>query len=271
MLPPEPPGGGVVRSGRIPCVVSRGYNGAVVLSRRRAWTAWAVTGTAVILLASNALGARPSATLPTRIPPAERARLQEVAEGASVSVQASGEPFVVRRDVFEFLLDHPELATHLTRALRLARYRIWRGPEGLWLDDGWGVVGQFSVVYAASGTRVVYARGQYQSGFLPSIHGQAVVVIEYGVDPIGDHRSLISPAVTGFVKLDSGFFALAGRLAGAVATAKAEKEAKRFAKIVTRASRAIDENPAHVHEQLRQRPDVPRSDLEEFRRLLHLP
>jgi len=58
------------------------------------------------LLASNALGARPSATLPTRIPPAERARLQEVAEGASVSVQASGEPFVVRRDVFEFLLDH---------------------------------------------------------------------------------------------------------------------------------------------------------------------
>lgn len=242
-----------------------------MLSRHRSWTAWAVTGTAVVLLASNALGARPSATLPTRIPPAERARLQEVAQGASVSVQASGEPFVVRRDVFEFLLDHPELATHLTRALRLARYRIWRGPEGLWLDDGWGVVGQFSVVYAASGTRVVYARGQYQSGLLPSIHGEAVVVIEYGVDPTGDHRSLISPAVTGFVKLDSGFFALAGRLAGAVATAKAEKEAKRFAKIVTRASRAIDENPAHVHEQMRQRPDVPRGDLEEFRRLLHLP
>ena len=140
-----------------------------------------MTGTAVVLLASNALGARPSATLPTRIPPAERARLQEVAQGASVSVQASGEPFVVRRDVFEFLLDHPELATHLTRALRLARYRIWRTPEGLWLDDGWGVVGRFSVVYAARGTRVVYARGQYQSGFLPSIHGQAVVVIEYSV------------------------------------------------------------------------------------------
>src|SRR2546428_12315137 len=173
MLPPEPPGEGVVRSGRIPCVVRRGYNEPVVLSRHRAWTAWAVTGTAVVLLASNALGARPSATLPTRIPPAERARLQEVAEGASVSVQASGEPFAVRRDVFEFLLDHPELATHLTRALRLARYRIWRGPSGLWLDDGRGAVGHISVVYAASGTRVGYARGRDQAGVLPSIHGGA--------------------------------------------------------------------------------------------------
>src|SRR2546428_9832352 len=211
MLPPEPPGGGIVRSGRIPCVVPRGYNEPVVLSRHRAWSAWAVTGTAVVLLASTALGARPFATLPSQIPPAERARLQEVAEGASVSVQASGEPFVVRRDVFEFLLDHPELATHLTRALRLARYRIWRDPEGLWLDDGWGVVGRFSVVYAASGTRVVYARGHYQSEFLPSIHGQAVGVIEDGVDPTRNHPRLITPPPTGFVKLHSSFFALARR------------------------------------------------------------
>ena len=95
------------------------------------------------------------------MPAGERARLQEVAEAASVSARAAGEPFIARPDVFEFLLDHPEFATHVTRALKLARYRIWRGPEGgLWLDDGWGVVGQFSVVYATSGTRVAYAHGQ---------------------------------------------------------------------------------------------------------------
>lgn len=188
-----------------------------------------------------------------------------------MSARAAGEPFLARPDVFEFLLDHPEFATHVTRALRLARYRIWRGPEGaLWLDDGWGVVGQFSVVYATTGTRVVYAHGQYQSGLLPSIRGQAVVVIEYGLTPAADRRSLISPAVTGFVKLDSKFIALAGMLAGSVATAKAEKEAKRFVRLFARASRAIEENPAHVHESVRQRPDVPPRELEEFRRLLDL-
>jgi len=249
----------------------RGYNGPVVLSRHRRRSTCAVAGFAVLLLVSGALATRPSPTLPAQIPAGERARLQEVAEAASVSARAAGEPFIARPDVFEFLLDHPEFATHVTRALKLARYRIWRGPEGgLWLDDGWGVLGQFSVVYSTSGTRVAYAHGQYQSGLLPSIKGQAVVLIEYGLSPTADHKSLISPAVTGFVKLESRIVALAGMLAGSVATAKAEKEAKRLVKLFAKASRAIEDNPAHVHEVVRQRADVPRRDLEEFRRLLDL-
>ena len=242
-----------------------------MLSRHRRRSTCAVAGFAVLLLVSGALATRPSPTLPAQIPAGERARLQEVAEAASVSARAAGEPFIARPDVFEFLLDHPEFATHVTRALKLARYRIWRGPEGgLWLDDGWGVVGQFSVVYATSGTRVAYAHGQYQSGLLPSIKGQAVVLIEYGLSPTADHKSLISPAVTGFVKLESRIVALAGMLAGSVATAKAEKEAKRLVKLFAKASRAIEDDPAHVHEVVRQRADVPRRDLEEFRRLLDL-
>jgi hypothetical protein len=242
-----------------------------VLSRHRRRSTCAVAGFAVLLLVSGALATRPSPTLPAQIPAGERARLQEVAEAASVSARAAGEPFIARPDVFEFLLDHPEFATHVTRALKLARYRIWRGPEGgLWLDDGWGVLGQFSVVYSTSGTRVAYAHGQYQSGLLPSIKGQAVVLIEYGLSPTADHKSLISPAVTGFVKLESRIVALAGMLAGSVATAKAEKEAKRLVKLFAKASRAIEDDPAHVHEVVRQRADVPRRDLEEFRRLLDL-
>jgi hypothetical protein len=90
------------------------------------------------------------------------------------------------------------------------------------------------------------------------------------LSPTADHRSLISPAVTGFVKLESRVMALAGMLAGSVATAKAEKEAKRLVKLFARASRAIEDNPAYVHEAVRQRADVPPRDLDEFRRLLDL-
>jgi hypothetical protein len=233
--------------------------------------AWNLAGTAAVLLASTAGGATPSRSLPAQIPPAVRARLQELADTSSVSASASAEPFLARHDVLEFLLDHPEFATHLTRTLRLGRYRVWRAPDGLWFDDGWGVVGQFTIEYAAPGTRVVYGRGHYKAGFLPSIHGQAVLVLEYRVSPAEAGRSLISPALTGFVKLDSNILALAGRLAGAVATAKAEKEARRLVKMCVSVGRAIDESPAQVLEQLRQRPDVPRGDLEEFRRLLRLP
>ena len=237
--------------------------------RRRPTLASALAGTSVLLL-SSALAAGPAPTLPAEIPAAERDRLRQVAETASVSTRAAGEPFVSRRDVFEYLLDHPELATHVTRALRLARYRIWRGPEGLWLDDGWGAVGQFSLVYAANGTRVMYAWGAYTQWFLPTIRGRAVVVIEYGAKPAPDHRSLITTTVTGFVKLDNRVLDLAGRLVGAVAAAKAEKEARKLVRVFARASRAIDDDPAAVVALVRQRPDVPRHELEEFRRLLQL-
>src|SRR5439155_1270721 len=145
-----------------------------------------------------------------------------------------------RREVFEYLLDHPEFAAHLTRTLRIARYRIWREPDGLWLDDGWGTVGRFAVVYAGNGTRVMHARGGYTHWLLPTIRGQAVVVIEYGVQPAADGKSLISAAVTGFVKLENPLVEMASRLLSRTATAKAEREARQLVKVFARTTRAIE-------------------------------
>lgn len=227
-------------------------------------------GIAGILLASTTLAARPAAPFPETLPAVERARLQEVAGAASVTTHVEGEPFRARRDVFEFLLDRPEFATHLTRALRLGRYRIWRDDAGLHLDDGWGAVGSFEVIYAGGTTRIMYAKGRYEHRLLPNINGEAVVVIAYDVQPGEAGRNTITPAITGFVKLENRLLALVGRLAKTVANAKADKEAQRLAKTFTRASRAVEENPAAVYEQVRQRPDVPPRELEEFRRLLNL-
>ena len=208
--------------------------------------------------------------LPSGIPHAQRGELQQVAAEASVSTRVRAEPFLARRDVFEYLLDHPEFATHVTRALKLARYRIWPTPEGLFLDDGWGATGHFSVIYAVNGTRVMRARGQYRPRILPAINGQAVVVFEYESQPAADGRAAITTAVTGFVKLDSRLLSAASRLAGGLVTAKAEREAHKLVKVFARASRAIEERPAEVYAQLRQRPDVPPRELEEFRQLLNV-
>src|SRR5207244_1271107 len=187
------------------------------------------------------------------------------------ATHAAGEPFVGRPEVFWYLLDHPEFATHVTRTLRIARYRVWREPDGLWLDDGWGIVGRFSTVYAGNGARVMYARGRYKQWFLPAIHGRAVVVIEYGAAPAANGKSVINAAVTGFVKLDNPLVEMIGKLLSAAAAAKAENEAHQLVKVFARTTRAIENDPAGVHELLRQRPDVPRRELEEFRQLLRLP
>jgi hypothetical protein len=238
--------------------------------------AWSTTVRLAALLAiALALGmasarAASVSPLPVEIPPVERARLERLAEAASVATRVETEPFLTRRDVFEYLLDHPEFATHVTRTLRLARYRIWRTPDGMFLDDGWGATGHFAVIHAVTGQRVMYARGAYRHTLLPTINGEAVAMIEYELTPVGDGRDLVHATVSGFVKLDSSVLALATKIAGPIAQRKADLEARRLMRTFARVSRAIEDNPADVYERLRQRPDVPERELQEFGRLLNL-
>jgi hypothetical protein len=199
------------------------------------------------------------------------ARLDEVTRNPSVSARAEGQPFVGRREVFEFLLDHPDFATHISRALRLGRYRMWRTDEGLFVDDGWGATGRVFVVYAASGTRVLYARGEFQHGLLPAIPGEAVVTINYDVQPAADGRDLLSAAISSQLKIGGALGDLVAKLAGSLATEKAEKESLRLVRMFARVLQALDEKPAAVYASLRERPDVPQRELEQFRVLLKLP
>jgi hypothetical protein len=194
-----------------------------------------------------------------------------VTERASLAAHVDGEPFRGRRDVFEYLLDHLEFATHVTRALKVARYRVWTVPGGYGLDDGWGTIGTFEVVYVAPGARVIHARGEYQQRYLPDIRGQAIISIEYDARPATEGAATIAASVDTYVKIESKLAAATGVLARQVAHAKAEKEGRRLVKVFAKTTRAIEENPAAVWEALRARPDVPRRELEEFRRLLSLP
>jgi hypothetical protein len=73
------------------------------------------------------------------------------------------------------------------------------------------------------------------------------------------------------VKLDSRILAAASKLATSVATTKGEKEARRLMRLFAKTSRAIEADAAGVFDKVRQHPDVPARELEEFRRLLNLP
>jgi hypothetical protein len=223
----------------------------------------------LLTLAAPALAGRLTPALPAELPVAVRARLASVVEQPSLATRVQGESFVARHDVFEFLIEHPEFATHVTRALKVARYRIWRTPSGgLMLDDGWGAVGSIEVVYGAPGVRVMYAKGEYQQTILPNIRGQAVVTIDWKVTPAPEGKDLIAPTVGAYVKLDSRVLSTASLLAGSIAAAKAEKEANRLVRVFQKTTRALNDNPAAVLDMLRQRPETPRRELEEFSRLL---
>ena len=226
--------------------------------------------TALLVITPVAAG-RGVPSLPAEIPPATRQRLALVTDRASVAAHVDGEPFRARRDIFEYLIDHPEFATHVTRTLKTARYRVWRVPNGFGLDDGWGTVGTFEIVYAAPGIRVLHAQGEYQNRVMPNIRGQAIISLTYAATPSSDGTATIAAAVDSYVKLEGKVMAAAGLLARSVAHAKAEKEGSRLVRTFARTTHAIADDPAAVWQALRERPDVPRRELEEFRRLLNLP
>jgi hypothetical protein len=251
-------------------VVRRLCNNLAVVPVVRVRSCLLAAATAVLTVTPVAAG-RGVPSLHPDIPAATRQRLAPVTERASLASHVDGEAFSARRDVFEYLLDHPEFATHVTRMLKLARYRVWAVPGGFGLDDGWGTVGRFEIVYAAPGIRVMHAQGEYQQRMLPNIRGQAIISITYAATPATGGKARIAATVDSYVKLESKVAAAAGLLARSVAHAKADKEGNRLVRLFARTTRAIEENPAGVWNALRERPDVPRRELEEFRRLLSLP
>jgi hypothetical protein len=168
------------------------------------------------------------------------------------------EPYIVRPEIFEYLLDHPEFASHVTRALRAARYKIWREAGSLWLDDGWGVKGAFAVAHAEPGLRLMHAQG-------------AVVALAYKFQPAPQGRQQVVTTLTSFVHIDSAVIRTIGRMGGTLVQKKADREARQLLRVFSKVSRAIEDNPADVYAKVRAHADVPKQELEEFRKLLRVP
>jgi len=137
--------------------------------RQRALACALLLGAGVLASPAPGAGDNAAPSLPPGLPAADKARIDKVLAKATVSTRVEIDPYPLRLDVVDYLLDHPEFATQVTRALKLARYRIWRTADGLNLDDGWGVIGIMTPLYGNSGLRVIYARG-----LTPESHGNAV-------------------------------------------------------------------------------------------------
>jgi hypothetical protein len=227
--------------------------------------------TIAALCVSDAHAGAPPLSVPAPVAPGARAQLETVAKDSLVSMRVEGPQHAMRPEVFEYLLDHPEFASHVTRALGLARYRIWRASDGLWLDDGWGTRGTFEVVYAAPGLRLYLARGAFEQRFLPEMRGEAVAMFEYDFKTDTDGRTLVLSRATGYLQVDNRFLRALGKVAAPFVQAKADKEAGQLLRVFARVSRAIEENPGEVYQKVGERPDVPRQELEQFRGLLRLP
>jgi len=233
--------------------------------RRRALACALLLGAGTLAAPAGGADDKAALTLPPGVPTADKARIETVLAKATVSTRVEIDPYSLRLDVVDYLFDHPDFATQVTRALKLARYRIWRTADGLNLDDGWGVTGIMTPIYGEGGLRVIYARGRYEQSVLPDINGQAVILLRYAGAPGSNGRSVLTTSMEVFAQLDSTLLA---SLAGSIAKSKATSEARHVLNVFSRLSTHLNLRADEILAELARRPEVSKPELEGFRKVL---
>jgi hypothetical protein len=219
------------------------------------------------------LDALPLGVPPGRLDDEARGRAEGVLATSLFSHRVTGLRGSSREPVFRFLLDHPDFAAAVARALRLGKYQVEARDGGYWGDDTRGARGMMRVLYADEGRRLYHLTGTYEGRGLPTIQGQMLVLIEFQheVDPTGGSR--VEASVTGHVKLDTplvGVFAqLATTLARPAVERAVERKVRRFFGTVTRVSRWAHDQPEQFWAALEGAPEIPQdATLAAFRQIL---
>lgn len=179
-----------------------------------------------------------------------------------------------REDVFRFLLDRPDFAAAVARAVRLGRYRVTALDDAsYWGDDARGARGVIRVLYADDGRRLYHLAGESDSPRLPTIRGQMLVLLEFRHEPDGAGGTVAETALTGHLRVDTplvgGLAHLAAALARPAVERAVERKVRRFFATVARLSRWAHDQPEHLVAALEAHPEVPQDGtLEAFRAIL---
>jgi hypothetical protein len=208
-----------------------------------------------------------------RLSEAARGRAEAVLGESLFAQRVTDLRYRSRAEVFEFLLDHPDFAAGVARALRLGEYRVTALDGGYWGDDNRGARGMIRVLHAEEGLRLFHLEGEYDQRGLPTIAGQMLVLLEFRHVPDGAGGTVADVSLTGHLRVDTP---LAGAVAVVVATLArpaveraVERKVRRFFGTVARVSRWAYDQPEDLATALERHPEVPDDEtLAAFRRIL---
>jgi hypothetical protein len=202
-----------------------------------------------------------------------RARAEGVLATSLFSQRVRGLHALSREPVFRFLLDHPDFAAGVARALRLGKYRVEARDDGYWGDDTRGARGMMRVLYADEERRLYHLTGTYEGRGQPTIAGQMLLLIEFHheAEPTGGTR--VEASVTGHVTLDTPLVGVLAQLATTFARPAVERaverKVRRFFGTVARVSRWAHDQPEQFWAALEGAPEIPQdATLAAFRQIL---
>ena len=206
-----------------------------------------------------------------RLAPDASGLVRDVVTRPLVARQVNGITYKSRPDVFQYLLDHPDFAANMARAIKVGKYRVTPVSGGYEADDGRGVHGFLKPVYADSQRRVFYLAGRYDPPIFPSMTGRAVLVLDalHVANPDGTNRAVVT--VVGFLKVDSVLARIVAKVLRDFTHAAVDRKVRRFFRHVEKVSARAADDPAGLAQEIQRHPELPAGQVAEFSRLLQKP
>lgn len=176
-----------------------------------------------------------------------RARVQAVFDKPTLRSRGPIESFTCQPAIYDWLLDHPDLAVRLWRLLGAKCADIL--PEGgdrfLWKDGQSNV--RWDTVLKQPGLRIWYAEGEVRPGLLlPSVPVKAVAVLRYSEGKDSAGRVALRHQVELTLHTDSHAVALVTRMLGASAPRVAEQYVGQIEVFYAALAWYLDQHPRHA-------------------------
>ncbi len=197
-----------------------------------------------------------------------RRLVEPVVARSQISRDVANITYPSRREIWEYLLDYPDFAADVARALREGKYTIRRVGDHYETDDGRGVTGIMRPLLVEGGRRIFYLEGRYDTKWFPTLKGRAVVVLdsEYLEPPGG--RPLADVRLVGYLRIDNIFVRAFIAIARDFSERTFDGKVRKFFSHVERVSRRACDDPAGLLAFLAAQPGLSRERLAEFRGIL---
>jgi hypothetical protein len=220
------------------------------------------------LAVGSAGGASTQAVEWSRLSSEDQRLVQPVVINPQVAREVGDIKYPSRPEVANYLLDHPDFAADLARILREGKYRVRRVGKQYEADDGRGVSGIMKPIFAENGRRIFYLQGRYDTRWLPTLHGRAVLVLDAEHVQSATGMSHADVRVTGYLRIDSRLASALLVIARDFSERTVERKVRRFFLHVERVSCRAYEDPRGLADLLAGRNDLAPERVAEFRRIL---
>jgi hypothetical protein len=208
------------------------------------WGLWLGSATAVAQEPAESGTVAPAPIPLDQIASPARERVTAVLQQPTLRTRGRVETFTCQPAVYDWLLDHPDLAVRLWRLLGAKCTDILpeSGDRFVWKDGPSAI--HWDTVVKQPGLRIWYAEGEVRPGqHLPGASVQAVAVLRYKEGLLADGRTTLRHQVELTLHTDSHAVALAARILGASAPRAGEQVAGQIEMFYAALAWYLDQHP----------------------------